>query len=360
MDVGMLRHWMINGLKLAGFAFGVTAVCLTVMSFLHVVFPSDGASYVVIFFTHTLTISSLCWLAMPQLGAWTANFPFTLRWLILVSALMGMAVAGTVGASMVIHYSSVYPKGVPFLEFFGIALGTSIPVTIVVGVITTVIVASRDRLELSQAALDEQRITRETAEKLAAEAKLASLSSRVQPHFLFNSLNSIAALIRENPDEAEQTVNRLSSLLRSSLESAGTVDLAEELKLVRDYLEIQKTRMGERLTFEIAVDPGVRAAIPPFSVQTLVENSLKHVGEQREKGLTLQVRAWQQDSDVIVSVSDNGPGFDSRFVRAGHGLDNLQARLRAIYGDRAGLEFFREPDRMTVRLRIPRDESVPG
>jgi len=182
---------------------------------------------------------------------------------------------------------------------------------------------------------------------------LASLSSRVQPHFLFNTLNSIAALIRENPEQAEQTVERLASLLRSSLDQTQIVPLEQEIKLVRDYLEIQKTRLGERLTFEIAVEPGIQAGVPPFSVQTLVENSVKHVAGRRQGGVDLHIRASRFGDDVIILVADNGPGFDADSMKSGHGLDNLQARLRAVYGDRAGLEFLREPSQMTVRLRIP-------
>ena len=337
----------------------VTAVSLSAMAGLHAAFPSDVGVYIAIFLVHALIISALCWLVIPQLGAWTEHHPWAVRWTILISALLGLAVAGTVFASLILRYTFSWVRTVPFGIFFGEALATAVPVTIIVGVITTLIVAGRERLEGSRAALQEQRLKRETAEKLAAEAKLASLTSRVQPHFLFNSLNSIAALIRENPAEAEQTVQRLASLLRSSLDNIETVPLAEEIKLVRDYLEIQKTRMGERLTFQIAVDPGIHAVIPPFSVQTLVENSLKHVAEQSQKGVDLWVRVQQLEGDVVVSVSDNGPGFDSRFMKAGHGLDNLRARLRAIYGDRAGLEFLREPERMTVRFKVPH-ERISG
>jgi len=131
------------------------------------------------------------------------------------------------------------------------------------------------------------------------------------------------------------------------------------MKLVRDYLEIQKTRMEERLSFTITVDPGLRASVPPFSVQTLVENSVKYAAT--ESGvLDLQVRACRYDSQIAISVTDNGPGFDPSFVKPGHGLEMLRARLRAVFEDRASIDFFRERERMTVRLRVPQDESIPG
>ena len=350
----MLRGLTLDILKLAGFSLIVTAASVIAMGLLRATLPwPEPGMYVTIFFVHALVIGALCWQVMPRLGAWSENRPWALRWTILLGALLGLAIAGTALASIAIHYTYSSVGGVPPPIFFGVALSTAIPVTIVVGVIATLIVAGRDRLELSQAVLQEQRLRRETAEKLAAEARLASLASRVQPHFLFNTLNSIAALIRENPGEAEQTVERLASLLRTSLDSTETVALDQEITLVRDYLEIQKTRMGERLTFNFSMEPGVHAAIPPFSVQTLVENSLKHVAQQLQQAVDVRIRANRRGGDVMVFVTDDGPGFDSNFMKAGHGLDNLQGRLRAVYGDRAGLEFVRKPGQMTVGLRVP-------
>ena len=197
--------------------------------------------------------------------------PFLLRWTILVSALVGTGTLGTAISSAIGYYGfGVERGGSPFL-LFGHVLPVALPITVVVGVTTTVIVTSRKRLEASRMALQTQRLERERAEKLAAEAQLAALTSRVQPHFLFNTLNSISALIRDDPKQAEQMIERLASLLRSSAgSSAATVPLEQEIKLVRDYLEIQKTRLGERLNFEIAVHPEAQASVPPFSVQTLV------------------------------------------------------------------------------------------
>jgi two-component system sensor histidine kinase AlgZ len=335
--------------KLLGFSLLVTVV---VAGVLNARFRSPGpaiAAPLTSFLVYTLIISGLCWAVMPILGKWTEHKPLVLRWSILVGALLVLGTVGTAIAAAVIYYAFGRQ---PFVVF-GLSLATALPITVVVGVVTTLIVSNKERLEISRAALQTQRLERERAEKLAAEAQLASLSSRVQPHFLFNTLNSIAALIRENPEQAEQTVERLASLLRSSLDQTPTIPLEQEIKLVRDYLEIQKTRLGERLHFEIAVEPGLQAAVPPFSVQTLVENSVKHVAGQRREGVDLQIRASRFGDHVIVFVTDNGPGFDAGSMKAGRGLDNLQARLRAVHGDRAGLEFLREPGRMIVRMRVP-------
>ena len=355
----MVRGWITRLIKLAAFTTMVTAVSMIVMLLLRAALPWPTiGEYGGIFVVHAFIISALCWMVLPGVGKWSGSRPWLLRWMIIVSVLLGLGVAGTAMASATIHYTLRSAGRVSFWIFWGVALRTALPVTLVAGVITTVIAAGRSRLKSSEVVIQEQRLKRETAEKLAVEAKLASLTSRVQPHFLFNTLNSIAALIRENPAEAEQTVERLASLLRSSLENVETVPIDQEMKLVRDYLEIQRTRMRDRLTFNITVDADLRAAVPPFSVQTLVENSVKHAATQLPGGLHLEVRATRYDKDVVVSVTDNGPGFDSRFMKAGHGIDNLQSRLRAVHGDRGNLDFFREPGRMTVQLRVPYDESL--
>ena len=344
----MPRHWTLTIVKLIGFTALITTIVAAIAPSY---WASNRHSDLAVFFFIALIIGGLSWTVMPALGAWTEHKPPLLRWTILVSALLGTGTAGTAIAATIGYYGFGAGRG-PILLFAN-ALPVALPVTLVVGVITTLIVSNKERLEASRTALQTQRLERERAEKLVAEAQLASLTSRVQPHFLFNTLNSISALIRENPDQAEQTIERLASLLRSSLDQTETVPLEQEIKLVRDYLEIQKTRLRERLRFEVTVEPGVRASVPPFSVQTLVENAVKHVAGRRQEGVTLQIQARRFDGNVVVFVCDNGPGFAEDSMKAGHGLDNLQGRLRGIYGERAGLEFLRESGSMIVRLRVP-------
>ncbi len=350
----MVRRWTIVLLKLAGFTLIVTAAVLVVTGLFRATMPSSSIRInFEMVFEYALIIGSIAWLAMPHLGEWTEDWPWPFRWATLLTAMCLLGAAGTALATVAIHYTLTEIQWIPAGVLFGHAWRTTIPTTIIAGVITTLIVAGNDRLKLSQAALQEQRLQRERAEKLAAETQLASLAARVQPHFLFNTLNSIAALIRENPVQAEQTVERLAALLRSSLDSAASVPIEQELKLVRDYLEIQKTRWGERLKFDISEESGLRAVVPPFSIQTLVENSLKHVAGQRQQGVDLRIRAGRRDGGVVVSVTDDGPGFDSVSMKPGGGLEILQTRLRAAYGGDAGLEFQRGDGRMTVQLQVP-------
>jgi len=275
--------------------------------------------------------------------------------------LLTMTVTATIGTVLAGGYyfltAEYFGQGLPWNGSFRAvvkeALSSSIPITWVIGSLVTAFGTISHRLQAAELALRTQQLERERAEKLAAEAQLASLASRVQPHFLFNTLNAISALVREEPTRAEAMIERLATLLRSSLDSAQTVPLSRELKLVTDYLDIQQERLGARLRYQVESTPDTDAAVPPFSIQTVVENCLKHVAGRRSEGVSVTVRATQTASELLIDVVDDGPGFSEDAVKAGSGLDNLQGRLRALFGDRAKLEFRRDASGMTVRLRVP-------
>lgn len=177
------------------------------------------------------------------------------------------------------------------------------------------------------------------SERVASEARLASLESRVRPHFLFNSLNSAIALIPEDPARAEQVLERLAALLRFSLDAqqARLVPLAEEIRVVVDYLEIERVRFGERLRYKLDVASELDAhVIPAFALQTLVENSVKYAVAPRATGGEIRVVAHADDGRLHLAVEDDGPGFAAP-VAPGHGLDTLRARLETLYGQSATL-----------------------
>src|SRR5262249_29441511 len=153
------------------------------------------------------------------------------------------------------------------------------------------------------------------ARRLATEARLASLESRLQPHFLFNTLNSIAALIPQDPAGAERMTGQLASLLRSSLDTAATplVPLEHELKIGKDYLDIEQVRFGERLTYHVQVDSEVCGlSVPRLSLQTLVENSVKYAVSPSRIGATIWIRARLDQSELRLEVEDDGPGFEPK------------------------------------------------
>lgn len=213
------------------------------------------------------------------------------------------------------------------------------------------------RLGEAEARLREQELEKAEASRLAAQAQLSLLAARVHPHFLFNTLNAIAALVPGAPERAEQMVGRLADLLRASLNTASRafVPLREELELVRATLEIESARFGKRLRFELA-DGGswLDWPVPPHAVQSLVENAIKHSIAARPRGGALAVTFRGEGEALRIDVRDDGAGFDLRDVHPGHGLENLIARLEALYGDGARLEASREGG-CCVSLVLPRE-----
>lgn len=207
--------------------------------------------------------------------------------------------------------------------------------------------------EILQKKLRQKEVDEEKAKTLATEAQLASLESRIHPHFLFNTLNSIAALIREEPILAEKMVEKLSALLRYSLDSdaKGLVSLKQELEITEKYLEIEKVRFAERLSYKIECEPQFLATkIPPLSLQTLVENSIKHVVAKTSAKTEVIVSIKKNGESLEIKVNDNGKGFSVNQIMENHGLDSLQKRLQTLFSNQASLEIVESG---TVNLKIP-------
>jgi len=203
--------------------------------------------------------------------------------------------------------------------------------------------------------LREERSQRERREQdLLLEAnrsELRALRAQVNPHFMFNALNTIAGLIPRRPDRAERTIEQLAEVFRYTLRRSERewVPLDEELEAVRAYLEIERTRFGDRLEFAIrAGDDAAKVRIPAMIVQTLVENAVKHgVGAIRAPG-RIEVAVETSQNRLRIEVRDNGPGFEESALEAphpsgdGHGLRNIRERLRGYFGDAARLSVSRE------------------
>jgi two-component system LytT family sensor kinase len=197
--------------------------------------------------------------------------------------------------------------------------------------------------------------------ELAATAQLAALRAQINPHFLFNSLNSIAQLIHVDPAKAEACVERLAEIFRYLLNRAEQefVPLSEELQMTNAYLEIERARFDERLRVETSVDPhALRQLIPNLVLQPLVENAVKH-GLSRKVGPgTLHIAARLDGGTLTLIVGDDGLGMSSSVLaqvfERGVGLRNLRARLERLYGPSHLPEITSSPGRGTrVELRLP-------
>jgi two-component system LytT family sensor kinase len=170
-------------------------------------------------------------------------------------------------------------------------------------------------------------------------AELRALRAQLSPHFLFNVLNTIAALIPHEPEKAELMVVRLAKVFRHLLAHSekSFSSLQEEIEFLRTYLEIEKVRFGERLTVEFEIsEAAAMATVPSLILQPLVENSLKHGLAPKRGDNRLIIRAGWADGALSLSVEDNGVGI-SKALNSGVGLRNIRERLRTTYGDRASL-----------------------
>jgi two-component system, LytTR family, sensor kinase len=188
------------------------------------------------------------------------------------------------------------------------------------------------RLELRASELETQLM----------RARLDALKMQLQPHFLFNTMNAIMVLVRQQRGpEAEETIARLCDLLRFVLDDAlaQEVPLCRELEYLGLYLSIEQLRFADRLRIAIDADPAILdAAVPHMSLQPIVENAVRHGIGASEAGGTIRLTARRVADDLVVEVTDDGPGLSPEpSARRGIGLDNTRARLRQLYGDRASL-----------------------
>jgi signal transduction histidine kinase len=188
-----------------------------------------------------------------------------------------------------------------------------------------------------------------------AQAQLQNLQLQLQPHFLFNTLNTISSVMYEDVKRADAMLAQLSDLLRRTLHrsNAQQVPLEEEIDTVRMYLRIMQERFGDDLRVEITVDPDVaQVLVPQLLLQPLVENSIRHAAGTSP--LQVAVRAACSEGDLLLRVSDNGPGMRSSIPEKGIGLTNTAERLAALYGERHRLSFDNEPSGgLTVTVQIP-------
>jgi two-component system sensor histidine kinase AlgZ len=247
-----------------------------------------------------------------------------------------------------------------FWPEFGYKTTAVFVIALVIGLSVHTYEKIRDRVQATTLQLRTQELEKERALKLASEARLASLESRLHPHFLFNTLNSISALILEDPPLAEQMVQRLAALLRTSLDACeqNHVPLREDLKLVTDYLEIERARFRERLSYSIDVEPGLESfPVPPLTLQPLVENSVKYAVSTRTTGGMIRISARLRKTTLALEVWDDGPGFNDEVIPCGHGIDNLRARLLTLLGNGAELSVGSRSAGSSVTVYLPLNGS---
>jgi two-component system, LytTR family, sensor kinase len=303
------------------------------------------------------TVSWIAWLLLaPAIVAAATRFPFgegpAVGWLWRHAALgAAFSIAGIVLAwltATLIHSDQRGASGPPMVATFAEGV-----------VLYALIAVSAQALAYHGAARARDAVAVRLRADLA-EARLASLEGKLRPHFLFNVLNSIAALMREDPAQAERMLEQLSELLRATLRTNPTdeVSLDEALHLTKQYLAIEQVRYQERLRPIIEASKAARRGrVPPLILQPIVENAVRHGIAPLEAGGTIKVTAIVDEQTLVMTIEDDGVGFGSAPAEGagtGLGLSSIRALLAHLYGAEQRFEIRgRRPSGTTVTIAVP-------
>jgi len=192
-------------------------------------------------------------------------------------------------------------------------------------------------------------------DQLFAESSLNHLKEQVNPHFMFNSLNSVKALISEDPEKAKTAVVVLADILRNSLNSSSkpTIPLKEELNHCRDYLEMEKIRFEERLQYEINVQEEITSVtIPPLSIQTLVENAIKHGLNESLVGGKISIDCQEDKDSIVIAVANDGTLKPNN--SNGIGIKNLTKRFELLYAENFNFTISEKKGKVVAQFKLPK------
>lgn len=213
-------------------------------------------------------------------------------------------------------------------------------------------------LRLQQHREESARLAAQTSQLQAqlAQAQLSVLRTQLDPHFLFNTLHAISALVERDPRGVRRMIARLSELLRRSLEGMREqeVSVSEELDLLTRYVEIMQVRFQGRIAIDVDADPAAdEALVPTFVLQPLVENAIEHGASKVANGGHVAIRVRRMGDDVILSVWNDGPPLSGAGACEGVGLANTRARVRALYGERYGVSLREAEGGTLAEVRVP-------
>jgi two-component sensor histidine kinase len=255
------------------------------------------------------------------------------------SAMLGLALlSGSVAGTALVLY--LFPLFVLRDPRLALAVGSINGVlALIVGGVVEVYEELRFRLAESLREVEEVRLAEARLREHAARAELAALQARINPHFFFNTLNTISSLLEEEPRRAEEIVATLADLFRYTFRASesGPVPLGDELEFVQSYLTIERARFGDRLRVVREVDEAALAVpVPGLILQPLVENAVAHGLAPLKRGGTIRIAARVEGDSLLVEVGDDGvgpPPGGADPIREGHGLGNVRQRLETLYGE---------------------------
>ena len=276
-----------------------------------------------------------------------------LKWLNFLKSMLLFAVGGFLGGLIAWGINDVLFGFNVTHPWFYFVITSSLAVIfgfIIYGYISILEKFKRTAEKLAEKEINEQKLI-----NLRTKAELEAIRAKVDPHFFFNTLNSIASLIPEDPEKAEEIVEKLSHLFRYTLDASNKdmVMLTDELNFIREYLDVEKVRMAARLEYEIEVDDDLKdVEIPGLLLQPLVENSIKHGISPLKSGGKISIHCHIIGDKCIISVRDSGKGFEQQGSSDGFGLRGVKERMNLIYGEDGLLEISRN-NGTEIRIEVP-------
>ena len=269
------------------------------------------------------------------------------RWLAVLAAILAGGLIGQIVARLLTSHPLDWQQPLFY---------QSLVIGLMFGGVGSVYFFLRERNVQLSSELQRREQQRLEAEKRSIEAQLNMLQAQIEPHFLFNTLANVSALLHSSPPQAGQLLDALIHYLRASLTRtrSGHGTLEDEIRLLDSYLSILGLRMGARLAYSIDIPPELRTiAFPPMLLQPLVENAIVHGLEPKVEGGRVDISARLEAGTLRLSVCDNGLGFGEA-PQGGFGLDNIRARLQSLFGEAARLELSENPQGgVTAALFIP-------
>jgi two-component sensor histidine kinase len=317
-------------------------------------------------FRSELTYAWLWALATPAILWWTRRFrlegPDLVKHLVAHAGLLAVLVPSI----KLLYDLIVKPSSSAFVDFTWAKLLRSVEMTFDTGTLIYGVVVGAEHAFVYYRRYQSGLMRSSQLQTQLVQAQLQALKMQLHPHFLFNALNSITALVHEDPEMAERTIARLSELLRLFLANSTIheVPLSEELRILELYLEIERARFEDRLRVSYDVPPELgEAMVPNLVLQPLVENSIRHgLGRRSEPGW-INISAERHEDTLVLRVSDNGAGFKespSHPVQQGMGLGITRGRLESLYGSRQSLVIRNLPaGGVEARITMPfREQAI--
>jgi two-component system, LytTR family, sensor kinase len=188
------------------------------------------------------------------------------------------------------------------------------------------------------------------------EIELNKLKSQLNPHFMFNAMNSIRALVDENPAKAKEAITMLSNILRNTLmmERNKLINFEDELKVVKDYLDLEHIRFEERLTYDFDVSPDTKNfKVPTLMIQTLVENGIKHGISKLADGGKIFLKALVKDGNLFIQIKNSGTFDEQKIPETGFGIKSTMQRLDLLFGGRSSFKIYNNGEFVVTELTLP-------